>query len=235
MGKIHGTVCLAGAILGALAMLAGCKQPQDQNQSQGPATTPAKTQPADGWTVVYAADFKEAGKLPAEWKVLAGEGKVDAGTLVLTAPADDEGQIVLLAPQVPGSVRVECVASLKGDPISDISPFINADTSGYASGYLFQFGGKANTMNCLNRYDNPFDDTMKSSPLIKSGQKYQILAENDGGRLRLVIDGQEVLRHADPEPLKGPSHDRIGFYTWGCTLTIEKLSVSAKPAEGAGK
>jgi len=235
MGKMHGSACLAVAILGALAMLAGCKQPQGQSQGQGQATTPAKTRPADGWTVVYAADFKQAGKLPAEWKALAGEGKIDGGALVLTAPSDDEGQIVLLTPQVPGSVRVECVASLKGDPISDISPFINADTSGYASGYLFQFGGKANTVNWLNRYDTPFDDTMKTSPLIKPGQKYQILAENDGGRLRLVIDGQEIFRHTDPEPLKGPSHDRIGFYTWGCTLMIEKLSVSAKPAEGAGK
>jgi hypothetical protein len=50
-----------------------------------------------------------------------------------------------------------------------------------------------------------------------------------------VIDGQEVFRYTDPQPLKGPSGNRIGFYTWGCVLTIEQLAVSAKPAEGAGK
>jgi hypothetical protein len=124
---------------------------------------------------------------------------------------------------------------LKGSVISDISPFLNGDTSGYASAYLFQFGGKGNTLNHLCRGSEDIESTAKNQPLVKPGQKHRILAENDGGRLRLVIDGQEVFRHIDPEPLKGPSHDRIGFYTWGCTLTIEKLTVSVKPAPGAGK
>jgi len=221
--------CLAGVILGVLAMLAGCAP------SRGQATAAPGPRAADGWTVVYAPDFKGAGKLPAEWQVSSGTARIEAGALVLTASADQEGQVVLVAPRMPGSVRLECVASLKGNPISDISPFLNADTSGFASGYLFQFGGHANTQDCLCRCDEDIGPTMKSQPLIKPGRNYRILAENDGGRLRLLIDGQEVFRYTDPEPLKGPSHDRIGFYTWGCTLTIEKLTVSAKPAEGAAR
>jgi len=221
--------CLAYLFFWALAMAAGCAQ------TQGPSASAPGTKPSDGWTVVYAADFKGAGKLPAAWQVPAGEAKIEAGALVLTTPADQEGQVVLLEPRCPGSVRVECVASLKGAPISDISPFLNADTAGCNSGYLFQFGGKANTINWLCRNDDHIAATEKDKPLIKPGQKYRILAENDGGRLRLVIDGEEVFCYTDPEPLKGQFHDRIGFYTWGCTLTIEKLSVSTKPAKGAGK
>ena len=220
--------CLAGLMVGALVMAAGCGQPQ------GPAATAPAAKAADGWTVVYTSDFKAAGKLPAGWQALAGEAKIEGGALVLTAPSD-EGQVVLLEPRCPGSVRLECVASLKGNPISDISPFVNADTSGYNSGYLFQFGGKANTINCLCRYDDHIAATEKDKPLVKPGQKYRILAENDGGRLRLVIDGQEIFQYTDPEPLKGQTHDRVGFYTYGCTLVVEKLTVSTKPAKAAGK
>jgi hypothetical protein len=203
-------------------------------QSQGPAKTAPGTKAADGWTVVYTGDFKQAGNLPAGWQILSGEAKIEAGALVLTGPTD-EGQVVLLEPRIPGSVRLECVASLKGDPISDISPFLNADTSGYASGYLFQFGGLANTTDRLLRTEAEVGQTAENAPLVKPGQKYRILVENDGGRLRLVIDGQEVCRYTDPEPLKGQSHDRIGFYTWGCTLTIENLTVYTKPVGGAAK
>jgi hypothetical protein len=220
--------CLAGLTVGALVMAAGCAQPQ------GPAATAPAAKAADGWTVVYTSDFTGSGKLPAAWQALAGEAKIEGGALVLTAPSD-EGQLVLLEPRCPGSVRLECVASLKGDPISDISPFLNADTSGYNSGYLFQFGGKANTINCLCRYDDHIAATEKDKPLVKPGQKYRILAENDGGRLRLAIDGQEIFQYTDPEPLKGQTHDRVGFYTYGCTLVIEKLTVSTKPAKAAGK
>jgi len=220
--------CLAGLMVGALVMAAGCAEPK------GPAATAPAAKAADGWTVVYTSDFAGSGKLPAGWQVLAGEAKIEGGALVLAAPSD-EGQVVLLEPRCPGSVRLECVASLKGDPISDISPFLNADTSGYNSGYLFQFGGKANTINCLCRYDDHIAATEKDKPLVKAGQKYRILAESDGGRLRLVIDGQEIFKYTDPEPLKGQTHDRVGFYTYGCTLVVEKLTVSTKPAKTAGK
>ena len=229
MAKNPAVACLAGALLWAVLIPVGCAQ------SQGPPQAAPGTKAADGWTVVYTGDFRRAGKLPAEWQVPSGEARIEAGALVLTGPADAEGQVVLLEPRMPGSVRIECVASLKGDPISDISPFLSADTSGYGSGYLFQFGGKGNTVNDLCRYDEHLSATEKDTPLVKPGQKHRILAENDGGCLRLVIDGREVFRYTDAEPLKGPSHDRIGFYTWGCTLTIEQLTVYAKPVEGAAK
>lgn len=229
MGRNSAAACLAGVILWTLVMAAGC------GQGQGPSKAAPGAGLADGWTVVYAGDFKAAGKAPPEWQVLSGAAKVEAGALVLAGPADEEGQVVLLEPRMPGSVRVEFVASLKGGVISDISPFLNTDTTGYKSGYLFQFGGITNTTNRLFRYEEEIGSTVKNAPLVKPGRKYRILVENDGGRLRMVIDGQEVFRYTDPQPLKGQFGDRIGFYTWGCALTIEQLVVSAKPAEGAGK
>ena len=219
--------CLAAAFFGAMA--AGCVE------TRGPAGVAPVAKPAEGWTVVYAGNFQKPGKPPAEWQVLAGEAKVEGGALLLTGPADAEGQVLLVAPRVPGSVRVEFTASLKGSPICDISPFLNADDSGFLTGYLFQFGGIGNTLDRLYRCGEEVGETVKSTPLVKPGQKYRVIVENDGGRLRMVIDGQEVFRHTDPQPLKGPSSDRIGFYTWGCTLAIDSVTVSAKGAPGAGK
>jgi hypothetical protein len=231
--KVRASVaCLAAAVAAVCVLLTGCAQ------SQGPAKAAPKAPAAAsaaGWTVVYAPDFKGSGKLPEEWAAPAGEARIEGGALVLTAPADEEAQLVLLKPRVAGSVRIECVASLKGDPISDISPFINTDTSGQGTGYLFQFGGRGNTLNRLCRYDEGIDETVKDKPLIKPGQKYRLLVENDGGRLRMAIDGQEVFRWTDPQPLKGASHDCVGFYTWGCSLVIEKLAVSAKTGPAAAK
>jgi hypothetical protein len=223
MKRNLGLACLAAALSVACAMSAGCGQPGE------PAKPAPRATPAGGWTVVYTGDFrKDAPKLPAEWQVVGGEARIERGALVLKGPEGDFAQLLLLEPRVPGSVRLECVASLTGNPISDISPFLNADASGYGSGYLFQFGGKGNTLNCLCRCEEDIGPTVKDKPLVKPGQKHHLLVENDGGTLRLVIDGQEVFRYTDPTPLKGPSQDRIGFYTWGCTLTIESLTVYRK-------
>jgi hypothetical protein len=216
----------------AAAMAAGCVETRGP-AAAGPVAPAAK--PAEGWTVVYTSNFQKPGKPPAEWQVLVGEAKVEGGALLLTGHADEEGQVLLTQPRMPGSVRVEFTASLKGSPISDISPFVNADDTGFLAGYLFQFGGIGNTLDRLHRCGEEVGETVKTAPLVKPGQKYRMMVENDGGRLRMVIDGQEVFRHSDPQPLKGSSADRIGFYTWGCTLAIENVTVYAKGVQGAGK
>ncbi len=229
MARNLGAACLAGVFFWTLVMAAGC------GQAQGPARATPGVPVADGWTVVYVGNFGKPGKPPAEWQVLAGEAKVEGGALMVTGPVDSEGQVLLSGPRMPGSVRVEFTASLKGNPISDISPFLNADDTGFLAGYLFQFGGLGNTADRLLRCGEEVGETVKSTPLVKPGQKYRIMVENDGGRLRMVIDGREVFRYTDPQPLKGKFSDRIGFYTWGCTLTIEGLTVSTKGAEAAAK
>ena len=55
-----------------------------------------------------------------------------------------------------------------------------------------------------------------------------MVAENDGGKLRLIVDGTEILSYTDGEPLKGDGHDQIGFYTCGSTLRIEKITIYTK-------
>ena len=184
-----------------------------------------------GWKVVYSADFKKVQKLPDCWLVVGGEASVTDGALVVKAAEGTDGQIVLKAPKCTGSVRLEVVACLMGaeNRICDLSPFLNADESGFAAGYLLQFGAAENTENRIRRAGEVLDGTVKNKPLVQPGKKHVVVAENVAGKLRLTADGAEVLSYTDPEPLKGEGHGLVGFYTWGDTLKIEKITVWAKP------
>lgn len=191
------------------------------------SSTPTATAPA-GWTQVYAKDFRDVQKVPPEWSAISGEIRLAGGALELKAEEGADGEIVLKTVKCPGSVRVEVTAAVVGTEVCDLSPWLNGDDSGYASGYLLQFGGGGNQENRLRRAGEVVDETVNSKTLLKAGQKYSVIAENDGGRVRLVVDGQELLTFQDKEPLKGPDHALIGFYTWGDTLRIEKIAVFSK-------
>jgi len=182
-----------------------------------------------GWKFACTASFKDVSKLPEAWKVIEGQAKIADGRLVLTAEEFSHGQIVLKTPTFPGSVRMEVDASLEGDNVCDLSPRLNGDETGWESGYLLQFGASDNTENRLRR-DGEIVDTAKAdnNVFVASGKKYHVVAENDGGKLRLIVDGKEILSYTDSEPLKGKGYDQIGFYTWNCTLRIEKITIYTK-------
>lgn len=195
--------------------LAGCAQPH---------------QAPPGWKVAYTADFRDVAKLPAAWKVIEGDAKIADGKLVLAAGELAEGQIVLTEPKFPGSVRLEVDACLEGEVISDLSPYLNGDDTGYRSGYLLQFGAAENTENRIRRVEEIVDAKANNNVFAKAAKKHHVVAENDGGKLRLIVDGTEILSYTDSEPLKGAGHDQIGFYTWNCTLKIEKITIYTKAA-----
>ena len=205
-------VIVCCALLGMC--LAGCAQP-----AQAPP----------GWKLACTINFKDVDKLPAAWEVIEGDAKIADGKLVLTAAEQADGQIVLKDPKFPGSVRLEVDACLEGPSICDLSPFLNGDQTGFQSGYLLQFGAAENTENRIRRAGEIVDDAKANNKvLVTSGKMHHVVAENDGGKLRLIVDGTEILSYTDSQPLQGDGHDRIGFYTWGCTLRIEKITIYTK-------
>lgn len=212
------------------------KQPTTKpGQTPATSTTPeaSKTPPAPaGWNQVYLADFKDAQKVPPAWTVLGGQASVADGALVLKAEEGVDAQIVLKTPQAVGSVRLEVVAGLQPigtGAVCDLSPFLNADENGYEAGYLLQFGAAENTENRLRRAGEIIDGTVNAKPLVQPGKMHTVVAENDGGKVRLIVDGAEVLKFVDGDPLKGTGHGTIGFYTWSDTLKIQKITVWTKP------
>ena len=181
-----------------------------------------------GWTFACTTNFKDATKLPEAWKVIEGKAKIADGKLVLTAEEFANGQIVLKTPRFPGSVRLEVDASLVGPSVCDLSPLLNGDETGWESGYLLQFGAGENLENRLRRAEEVVDAKANETVFVTPAKTHHVVAENDGGKLRLIVDGTDILSYTDSEPLKGKGHDQIGFYTWNCTLKIEKITIYTK-------
>ncbi len=98
-------------------------------------------------------------------------------------------------------------------------------------GYLLQFGGFGNRASRLIRNGEMIAATVNRKATVTAERKYHVLAENRGGAIRLGVDGEEIFRLQDGSPLKGSLHSRVGFYTWGCTLRIEKLTVYTEQAK----
>ena len=230
---------LAGCMLWCAVI--GCDKPQTQKQPTAKPSTPAtaKTPEASktpqapaGWNQVYSADFKDVQKVPECWAVVTGDASVADGALVVKAAEGADAQIALKAPKCGGSVRMEVVAGLSpigANAVCDLSAFLNSDTNGYESGYLLQFGAAENTENRLRRAGEIIDATVNTKPLVTPGKMHTVIAENDGGKIRLTVDGAEVLKFTDSDPLKGPGHEAVGFYTWSDTLKIQKITVWTKP------
>jgi len=196
------------------------------------AKTPAKA-PA-GWKLAYEADFSKAAAAN-EWVKIGADVKVGKGSLVVTPAGSEEMQIMLKAPKFPGSVRVEFTGCLTGDAISDLTCILNGDESGYTNAYILQFAGRGNTLSRLLVADNPVDGTVNEKGVAKAGKKHSVVAENDGGKITLTVDGKKMFEHTDANPLKGAGQDMIGFYVWDCTMTLEKLVVYTKPDKKPAK
>lgn len=215
----------------SLSCILSCGDPQAEVKAK-PEKHPAAAKPPPGWIVAYTNDFS-AGKPPKDWLVIDGEVEVVDGALLLKESDLGDAHIILTEPKIGGSVRVELEASLIGDEVSDLSPMLNTNEMGYPGGYLLQFGGGGNTENRIRRSGEIIDSTINTGIPIEPGRKYHILAENDGGKIRLVVDGTEVLTYEDPSPLKGADHDKVGLYTYGCTLRVEKITVYRKVGEAS--
>ena len=213
------------------ACIVTCAMAADIQPASRPATT-TSTAPG-GWTVAYSIAPNQPGKIGPEWLLAKGAtAEIAAGALVLK-PTEDTGascEVMLKAPAVPGSVKVEFDAVLDSVSPSDISVILNANEKGLSTGYLLQFGGKGNTYTGLTRAGEAVDSTV-SDMAIKGGQKYRVVAANDAGRVSLSVDGKEVFSYKDPDPLEGDENGMVGFYTFASTLKITGLTIFRKPGE----
>jgi hypothetical protein len=188
-----------------------------------PALPPAD--PAtEHWLLAWKPDFS-AEAMARDWVVFDGDVEPVGEILRLSAFGSSEAEMELRKPSLPGSVRIEMVAWLQGDEACDLDVMLNAGSLGSRSGYLFQLGGKGNTITRLVRADKQIDATVRSDLKIEPGRAYRIVAENDQGVIRLRINGAEIFSAIDPQPLTGAGHDRIGFYTFGGDMCIMDLKV----------
>jgi hypothetical protein len=183
--------------------------------------------PADPAGPRWRASWKPPGdgRTERDWSTFDGMVDERDAVLQINAQGSGEGLALLHSHRFPASVRVEFVGLLIGDQACDLDVMLNAGNRGTDSGYLFQVGGKGNTMTRLLRDGKPVASTERPDLRLVPGKAYRVVAERERGTVRLRIDGVEVFAFDDSAPLGGRGYDRIAFYTYGGIMCVSDLTV----------
>ena len=203
-----------------------------------------------GWTLAFEDDF-ERDELGDTWQPIKGKWEIEDGTMrgsgtIITAqgfPPSDEP---------PGYQRVEFeavtdvqalsflqVGDQKADVrISDISTILHAKAPGddeesnpLTTGYFVQFGGYWNSENQIRKQGDRLIVDDEPEVTIEADKTHHIVAENDEGHLRLIVDGEPVLDYEQRMSLMGSSQNRIGFY-FHTAVKVDNVKVYVKQLPG---
>jgi len=160
---------------------------------------------SSAWHLTFEDSF-DRNDLGPDWVVRDGRFKP-----VYDAPngigrLHGRGEALLLR-KFPGDVRVEMQASAKQP--GDLSITLATNEQGFADGYFLGFGSNDNSLSKMLRLGKK---AAISDARIVPGKRHKIVAEKSGRRVTLTVDGKEVLRFDDPQPLGGPDHQMIGIY-----------------------
>ncbi|MFC1454171.1 DUF4838 domain-containing protein [Verrucomicrobiota bacterium] len=225
------------------------KKPKEANRKA--VSVELKSAEDCGWELAFDADFKQ-GKLGDEWKIIDGQWKVKEGTLrgggliVLDRPFAKDGKAVFQRLEFKAATDVEPILSFKGRPkpkviVSDMSSFIQAKSpeetrNPIMSGYFFQFGGFANTINKLMKVGKELEKEQFPEIQMIPGKLHHIIVQNDCGHLSMYVDGQLALDYMDESPVAGPGQDRVGLYFYTAASVHElKVYTKEKPSSKTEK
>ncbi len=185
--------------------------PEEWRQAPAEAAAKPVRLAAPRWKLVFEDRF-ERETLGNEWEALEGVWTIQDGQMVSVS----QGALVMPARTFPGLQKIEFEATAPASAavrgrVSDLSPVLHAAAQNpLRSGYFLQFGGQLNRRNALLRLGDAVDE--RTEPLIQPGRVHHLVAEFDGRCVRLTADGVVALEYAEPAPLLGPGHDRLGVY-----------------------
>jgi hypothetical protein len=180
--------------------------------------------------------------LGPDWMQTGNGWRIDAGRLCAKG-ARNHG--AWLKRTLPTNVRIEFDA-ISGSPDGDIKAEIFGDGASAARGisyndatsYLTIFGGWKNSFHVLARLNEhasdrpeiriaPGTDDERARP-VNMGQVYHFKIERaDGKTLVWWVDGVQMFKFVDPQPLTGPGHDHLGFNNWEVPVCFDNLKVVA--------
>lgn len=157
------------------------------------------------------------------WRIVDGELRGQRARnrplwLRRTLPPDVRVELDARSESSEGDLKFE----LFGDGVS------RATAQSYvATGYVVIFGGWSNTLNVLARLDEHGDDRVVGpKKRVEPGRTYHLVAERRGGVLTVTVDGVELLRMDDPDPLEGRGHDHFGFNDWEAEVYFDDLRIT---------
>ena len=215
----------------------------------GAAAVPTSTRtPSVGaeWKLVFEDRF-DRDELGDGWRVTAGKWEIVDGTLrgsgaiVSTRgfPGGDEMGFQRMEFEAVTDVQTLDILGT-GDAathqVGDISSMLHvkwgADSEGspLKQGYFFQFGGFLNTRNKVFRAWKLLKEERDPAVKIVPGKVHKIVVENDGGALRLTVDGTTVLSHKEDASILGGGHDKVGLYCY-TDCKIRNVKVYVKTVE----
>jgi hypothetical protein len=100
------------------------------------------------------------------------------------------------------------------------------------TGYFFQFGGFYNTRNKILRAWQLLEEKQDPAVKIVPGKVHKIVVENDGGTVRMTVDGKTALSHEEDASILGGGHDKVGFYCYtACKIRNVKVYVKTLSGE----
>jgi hypothetical protein len=181
-------------------------------------------------TVLFRDDFSTPTLDPAWHPTGPGAAIVD-GALVLE---NLHNHPLWLTLALPDDVRIEFDALAHSDE-GDIKVELAGDGKSYArsasykaTGYVMIFGGWNNSVNALVRRDEHGNDKRSTNaPKVEPGRRYHVVLTRQAGLLTWELDGQELLRYDDPDPLQGPGQQHFAFGGWESKVSFDNLVIAA--------
>jgi hypothetical protein len=129
---------------------------------------------------------------------------------------------------------------LKCEVWGDGKSFATSTSYTNASSYLAILGGWHNTLHVLARLNehgtdrkelaiDKTSDDPRQRPVVK-GQTYHFKVERtDGKTVHFFVDGLELHKWTDPQPLVGMGHDHFGFNEWEAKVCFDNVKVTPLP------
>jgi serine/threonine protein kinase/tetratricopeptide (TPR) repeat protein len=174
------------------------------------------------WKLVKDVDFTlmPDGE-PEGWTCVKGRWRVLGGALAGEEMTDN---ILQLDAQATGDVRVELDAMVAEGRDGEITLLLCLPETGYASSniYSLQFGAHSNTTATIQRGNI---DIASTSAGYLPGRWHTVIGEKIGNLLRLSVDGRELLRWRDPEPLSG---SRVALYCYRDGLRVRRFRLFSR-------
>ena len=176
------------------------------------------------WNLIIDEDFSEP-NITTRWAVYGGKYELVNGELRLYG---GEPQFLLLRHPLPGDVRIEFECHQESIYLNDIACFLSAVPARNLketppSGYEFKFGAYSNSVNVLARSDIKLWSKTEA-PLVR-GKKYVVRAERVGSQLRMTVNGEEIFKVTDPDPLSGPDRTAVGVLGWMADTRYSRIRV----------
>ncbi len=178
-----------------------------------------------GAAVAVVDDFSDDA-LADRYNVQGGSWRVVDGAL---STLGDRNLPLWLRAPLAENTRVE-FTSRSSSPAVDMKVEIFGDGIRHESGYVVIVGGWNNTLTVIARKDEHEPTRVTRRTRFEANRTYRWTIErSDGQTLRLLLDGEELVRYVDATPLKGPRHSRFAFSGWESAVTFDDLRITPLP------